>query len=197
MEGHYVTQSVLIERGWTKSLINRFLPAPLLRPNPYYKKAAPMKLWDLAVVQEAESTQNFAEEKLKADHRKQAAKKGVTTQTNNLIAKIQKLSEHIHIECLCLEQLKRETLAAKREWYSYHDHDFDDVLYVDEETLDRWIVNFIRHNLTHYDDFLRGIKGRIGAADAYPVLKRAVLTKIAEVYPEYAQECNEQKKVIW
>lgn len=32
---------------------------------------------------------------------------------------------------------------------------------------------------------------------AYPVIKRAVLTKIAEVYPEYAQECNEQKKVVW
>ena len=42
-----ITQSRIIEEyGWTKSLISKFLPDPVLKANPHYRKAAPMRLWD-------------------------------------------------------------------------------------------------------------------------------------------------------
>lgn len=42
-----ITQSRIIgEYGWTKSLINKFLPDPILKRNPHYSKAAPMRLWE-------------------------------------------------------------------------------------------------------------------------------------------------------
>ena len=38
-----ITQSRIIEEyGWTKSLISKFLPDPVLKANPHYRKAAPM-----------------------------------------------------------------------------------------------------------------------------------------------------------
>ena len=41
-----ITQSRIIEEyGWTKSLISKFLPDPVLKANPHYRKAAPMRLW--------------------------------------------------------------------------------------------------------------------------------------------------------
>lgn len=38
-----ITQSRIIEEyGWTKSLISKFLPDPVLKANPHYRKAAPI-----------------------------------------------------------------------------------------------------------------------------------------------------------
>ena len=38
-----ITQSRIIEEyGWTKSLISKFLPDPVLKANPHYRKAAPL-----------------------------------------------------------------------------------------------------------------------------------------------------------
>jgi hypothetical protein len=41
-----LTQSQIIEMGWTKSMINKLLPEPILKENPRYRNSAPMKLWD-------------------------------------------------------------------------------------------------------------------------------------------------------
>ena len=63
---------------------------------------------------------------------------------------------------------------------------------VNKATLDRWIVNYIRHNLTCYDWALRQTHGRIGKDEVYVIFKKAVLERIAIVYPKYAEECYRQ-----
>ena len=57
-----ITQSRIIEEyGWTKSLISKFLPDPVLKANPHYRKAAPMRLWDEDTVkQEMTKGKEFA-----------------------------------------------------------------------------------------------------------------------------------------
>jgi hypothetical protein len=58
-------------RGWTESLINRFLPEPCeIKPNPYYDSAPPMLLYSLDRVLTIESSEEFKAEKEKADKRK-------------------------------------------------------------------------------------------------------------------------------
>lgn len=55
-----ITQSRIIgEYGWTKSLINKFLPEPTLKKNPYYRSAAPMKVWDEEIVKKVMKTSDF------------------------------------------------------------------------------------------------------------------------------------------
>jgi len=55
-----ITQSRIIEEyGWTKSLISKFLPDPVLKANPHYRKAAPMRLWDEDTVKQVMTTSEF------------------------------------------------------------------------------------------------------------------------------------------
>lgn len=48
----YLSTLKLKERGWTDGMIRRFLGEPdATRPNPHYKCAAPMKLYELKRVE--------------------------------------------------------------------------------------------------------------------------------------------------
>ncbi len=40
-----ITQSTILEMGWTKSMITKLLPEPTLKLNPHYRSAAPMRIW--------------------------------------------------------------------------------------------------------------------------------------------------------
>jgi len=64
---------------------------------------------------------------------------------------------------------------------------------VKEETMQRWIVNYIRHQLTYYDGVLRGFKGNAGIDEASSRFKNALLDQIAKYYPAYKEECERQK----
>lgn len=43
---------------------------------------------------------------------------------------------------------------------------------------------------------IKNLKGKIGKDKAYFVFKKAVLDKIASVYPKYAAECQKQAEAI-
>lgn len=65
-----------------------------------------------------------------------------------------------------------------------------------DNTLNRWCVNYIRHQLTTYDNELYELIGKIGRDDAYEQFKKAVLEKISIAYPKYADECKRQIEKI-
>jgi len=46
------------------------------------------------------------------------------------------------------------------------------------EVLDRIRKNYIRHNLTNYDEILRGIRGFEGTSKVYPIIKQKVMDRI-------------------
>jgi len=47
----YISQKTLINQyGLTPRLIEKYFPEPVLRRNPYYSSAAPMKLWETGEV---------------------------------------------------------------------------------------------------------------------------------------------------
>jgi hypothetical protein len=63
----------------------------------------------------------------------------------------------------------------------------------DEDFLCRITVNYVRHQMTNYEDSLRKIAGKVGTKEAYLHLKSKVLDAIAEAYPELAAECVRQE----
>lgn len=86
-----ITQSRIIdEYGWTKSLINNFLPEPTLKKNPHYSSAAPMKVWEEDTVKDVMKTPEFQAAMQKATKRKEAANTAVSTKITNM---------HDNIEC--------------------------------------------------------------------------------------------------
>ena len=74
-----VTQSTVLERGWTRAMMRDVLGEPDKEvPNPHYRRAgAPMKLYRLARVVEAESSEDYCVAKAKADKRRASSAKGL------------------------------------------------------------------------------------------------------------------------
>lgn len=192
-------QSDLIAMGWTKTMISKLLPEPILKPNPMYRSAAPMKTWRETDVLAIMETPEYSKLYQKAQQRKQVAQKAVNTkkeQTNKILEEMEK---EIRVKIISDTDLVFQTISAKQNWYAYQaviredcDCYHQKLENVDGETLNRWVVNYIRHNLVSYDDSLEKIKGKVGKNNAYFSYKETVLRAIARAYPKYAEECERQ-----
>lgn len=219
MADKYLTLTSVKDMGFTKKLIDDLLPEPILKTNPHYKKAAPMKLWKEEDILKAMESEQFKLSLAGREKRKSAAKKGLVTKKQNLIELAREMAELISVDVINDDELVKRTLSAKSEWYQeqrdrywsldYHNPEWEYMWYydvegeiylnkstIDKSTLDRWIVNYIRHNLTIYDAKLRRFSRKYGKEEAYEIFKKCVLGKIAEVYPKYADECYSQMEFV-
>ena len=184
--------------GFNKKLIASLLPDPILKPNPHYKRASKMKLWSEADVMAAMQTQEFADEQIKIQKRRASAAKAVQTKTEKTVQLAERNISEISVQRIDIDKLRQKTLDTKQNWYDFQANlrwDWDryyTAYEADEETVERWMVNYIRHRLTKYEDTLDSYTGKTGKQDAYMLYSTAVLEKIAEVYPELADECKRQ-----
>lgn len=196
-----VTQTAVKEMGFTDKLIKELLPEPKLVTNPYYKSAAKMKLWKLSDVEKAMENPIFQESLKKREKHKAAAEKAVATKKAKLQAETDKFIESIKIKHMDIKEIRASALEAQQCWYDYkyntrRNFDFQYAYDADEDTITRWMVNYIRHEMTSYDEQLYSMKGRTGIHDMYPEIRNVILDKIAVIYPELAQECEKQKCCI-
>lgn len=188
-----ITQATILSMGFTKSMIDKLLPAPTLRQNPHYKSSAPMKLWKEADVLAAMDTDAFREAAAKAERRKAAASKGVDTKRKNAEVLAEELIAAIRVQRIELPELEKLALASQQRWYDFRGR--GEIEFPDREDVDRWMVNYIRHELCEYDGSLYTLfrPGKMADKDKlYPKVKRETLAKIAQVYPELAEECEAQ-----
>ena len=104
-------------------------------------------------------------------------------------------------ERIDLEELRERTLASKQAWYDavaevrYLDPEqMRNAYLADEDTIRRWMVNYIRHEMTDYDFevFRASMPGRIGRRGAFSMFEEVVYENIASVYPELKDECERQ-----
>lgn len=189
-----ISQTTILSMGFTKSMIEKLLPAPTLKQNPRYKSAAPMKLWKETDVLAAMDTDVFREAAAKAERRKAAASKGVDTKRKNAELLAEELIAAIHVQRIELPELEKLALASQQRWYDFQGR--GEIEFPDRETVDRWMVNYIRHELCDYDASLYTLfrPGKMADKDKlYPKVKRETLAKIAQVYPELADECEAQR----
>jgi hypothetical protein len=180
------------ERGWTDTLIRKFVPTPDdTKPNPYSKNAAPMQLYCPERIKSIEQTPEFQERFAKSAARKSGAKKGVQTKTANLRQKVSR--EKIGVPKFKMKKLIEKACDHYNALQSFYNSD----LFASEHSplifLQRICVNYLRHELTQYDEVLDKMKGKVGCNDVYWDVRDKVLDKIAEQYPMLAEECRRQK----
>lgn len=202
MKEKMITQSTIIDTyGWTKSLISKFLPAPTLVQNPYYRNAAPMRLWKEEEVKKVMLTPEFQDAMEKTKKRKKSAAKAVNTKKAVLEKEKMDFLNSIQIKVLPDSLLQEKALESKQTWYEMNQlerygyidpSDIPNVYTADKNTVNRWVVNYIRHNLVQYDNFLERIYGKVGVHDTYIDTKIFILEKIADAYPKYSKECERQ-----
>lgn len=190
----YYSQSTLKEFGFTTKMIETMLSEPVLKDNPHYRCAAPMKLWLITEVDAVMQTDEFKKAVAKRESRRQGAAKAVETKRAKLHAEIETKIQKIKVEVLPMSQLRDEAIADRQAWYDMDWENDCDAASADEPTIKRWMVNYVRHNLTSYDDVLYRMSGKVGCHNEYLTYKFTVLDKIAEAYPKLKQECNQQKQ---
>ncbi|MCH4889867.1 hypothetical protein EZV73_19960 [Acidaminobacter sp. JC074] len=188
------TQTEVLNLGFSKKLISSLLPDPLLKTNPVYRSAAPLKLFNVTDVEEAMQTEAFKMHIVGAAERKARAKKAVETKRRKFQAEIDLKIKYIRVRKV--DNVIARAVSAQQSWYYEKGYFESYAESADDETKERWAVNFIRHNLTEYEYNLYTMKGKVGKSEGYTKYKHAVLDKIAEYYPEFREECIRQKNHV-
>lgn len=189
-----VTSTGLADRGWSRELIDQFLPEPdMVKRNPVFRSAAPMRLYALKRVKRIERTKAF----IAANEKMRARRLAAVVSASKRAAQLAELVANIAIPVA--EGMSRSTLV-KRACTSYNDHKFDRyedyapaTPNSDTAFLDRICVNYLRHDCTDYDAIISELHGKVGRSEAYEIVRNRVLTRIAEVYPYLAAEAERQK----
>lgn len=139
-----------------------------------------MKLWNEKDVKDAMEKDEFIQYQEKRKKRQVAAEER-RKQKNDLYDAVQQSLDRIVVEVISFDKLKNRVL-----WYN---HVYDEV---DEITLRRWMVNYVKYKMTYYDSELIEIAEKAKNYEAYILLHRTILLKIAEAYPKLKEECIRQ-----
>ena len=188
----YVSKSGLKCRGWTETLIKKYLgESDKEVDNPHYRCAAPMQMYDMERVKIVEATDEFAIAKEKAAKRsaimKVAAEKAQKTRHDKTIA----WAEEVEVEALSLDYDTAVDCAID----SYNDFHFgrrDDFSNLatrksDKSFLARITENYLRHHCSNYELLLNWLHGNVGADEAYYIIRQKADEKVWEANPWLAE----------
>ncbi len=197
----YYTKCGLKLRGWSDRLIALLLKEPdLTCDNPHYKCAPPMRLYRRSRVHEAEKRKPFLAAMVGREQRQERARKAVETKREKLQDWIDRLD--VQVPVLDWDKLTQGAIAHYNDW---QEDRFDrtgnyDIKMAGEHSdkgfLDRIRVNYLRHELTDYEQTLDRMAGKVGASDGYVEVKVMMLNAIADTYPQLAAECRKQASAV-
>lgn len=198
-----ITLSTLKSRGWTDGAVRKHLGEPdLLTKNPNYASGPPMKLYLLDRVEKVEASEAWREWHEKSQARREKA--SATMKARHDKAR-KELHERLRRMPMTVPQMSmnklfavavehRNEIAEDRAFRRDYDTDFSYATLKNAEplALQRWAVNYLRHQETHYDALLDAMTGRVGVDEAKRLIRNRVLAAIAEQYPELSAECQRQ-----
>ena len=187
MTKEFITKTDLISmRKWTDRLIKKYMPVPdEIRNNPYYGQASTMKLYKISRVEAIEKNEQFLIDFQKTMLRRKSSAKMVETKKDNLLIQISELP--ISVEFIQRNELVPLVIDDYNDRNYYKD--YLTLRDLDQSTLERLTVNYIRHQLTSYDQCLGLIFSRVGKKEGYRLLKERIYKCISESYPELTGEC--------
>ncbi len=193
LEQEMYTLTKLKQLGFNDKLISELLPLPTLKPNPYYKCAPDMKLWSKEIVLEAMESTRFKQHLLRRNNYVLGAKKAVETKKEKLMNYFKAKTLQIRVIVISKKMLRNDAII-NRKANNYDLYDEYEPYYkkTPEEVVQRWMVNYIRHNLTAYDEELYELDGKVGKSEVYIFYKTKVLEAISKAYPYLKDEVNRQ-----
>ena len=188
----YCSRPDLLSRGWTDSMIRDFLSKPdCTKPNPRYKCAADMKFYRDQRVQAVEQSDEWKRRRELAERRSDAAWAAAERRREDTERLIGELPTP-EIEMKPLTTVRREAYHSWRRRRSFRGKETNPMTCIDEATLGRITVNYIRHELSEYDRLLHSVKGVVGAEEARCTIREKVMDQIRTQYPELASEVVDQ-----
>lgn len=186
----YITKAQVVARGWTESMVKKFLGEPdATKTNPMYKCAAPMKLYDVKRVERIERSKSFREYMEAAAARKASARKAVTTKLEKALNYAK--SVEIEIPAMDYTEVVKRACRAYNDWRQYDRNGFLDIDFIpadprhsDADFLRRITTNYLRHECSSYDEHLCELFGKTGVNEAHDILQRRINDEIKRTYPQ-------------
>lgn len=165
----YITKTTIKEDyNLTDGLIKRIGEPDQLKPNPHYRKAAPMKLYCRERVEAWIS--NNPDAIAKTRKRQRAASKAVEAKRE--IARQQAAAM---VDDLVMRDPPKDIDKKAFDFYISRYPDFKGLT-------QRGLCSFIRHNYTNYDNILQQVRGTVGAGEWYVAVKLYLCCLIIERY---------------
>ena len=187
MTKQFITKTDLISiRKWSDRLIKKYMPVPdEIRNNPHYGRASEMKLYKISRVELIEKNEQFLIDFQKTMLRRKSSEKMVETKKDNLLIQISELP--ISVEFIPRNELVPLVIDDynNRNYYK----DYLTLRDLDQSTLERLTVNYIRHQLTEYEYHLYTIGDQVGKKEGARLLKEITNNCIGESYPDLTREC--------
>lgn len=174
----------LADRGWTPAMIRDLLgPPDLTLPNRQIPRSAPIPLFRLERVEEAEHDGDFTLRQALAELRSERARTAAARRRERILRAV--TPEHLPVPTLDGHLL---TARAVR----HRDDESVDPRTADAPTLDRWKVNYLRREASRYDSFLDSLFGRVGRVEAERLMAQFIYAAIGREYPDLMPECVRQ-----
>jgi hypothetical protein len=200
---HY-SETELIERGWTKSGVSKFLGEPDWNPRfRAYGQELKAKLYREERVIETENTDEWKIWRFKSEKRRQSAQARALVKLKlkeeaeaaeqqeqeeyleEFLGEVRKIKVHFTNKLDTLDKLR---ILGEKNWVpaAYQDPNFTET---PEQHSDRVTVNYLRHHCTNYDQILE----EYDLSDyAYLEISKKVHDLIAKKFPELKKSCNER-----
>lgn len=181
----YLSSSHMRARGITDGLIQKFFPEPdKLGPNPRHPSFAPQKFYDLKRVLAVEATVAFTEAAAKAVQKQRGAQKALETKKTSTTSKARQAFVVNGLEGLTDAQLRKNARADyNRRW----DEEIQEgtkakATSASPKTFQaRITVNYVRHQLSNYDQVLDQLAGKTGRNEARTLMKALVVAHLDEL----------------
>ena len=200
-EPTFITLAKLIEeRSWSKAMVGEFLGDPdRTAPNPNYRSGPPMRLYDLKRIEQAEATPEFAPRQAQYEVKKKAALERSSAKREKLIADVRQVEIQYYFD-MTVKDARENGLNAWANWEdeknsqrrNFEGPAFRTPEFYAPEDIDRWAVNWLRHERSEYETSLDSIYGLVGRKFADPIIKNRVLRHISETFPELAPAAHLQ-----
>jgi hypothetical protein len=156
----------------SKALLNKYYPNPEIHD---IKRNKFCYIYDTTLVKLFIELEDFKKDFEKTVLRSEKGKLAANKTKDYNIEQVKKYE--ITVDKISMKQLRQFAINA---WQDWNNDIWDNS---SEEHTKRIMMNYVRHNLTHYDNYLDIQKGKIGTSEMYYVLNEIVLEKILEIYP--------------
>lgn len=172
----YLTKSEIRRLGFTDQLIDKLLSKPIYRENHFYKKGVKVKSWAEKEVLDAMKTTTFIHHM-----EEQGTRNILNNASKEKLQMVKQILQTTKIERIPINQLweltkKQKANFAGNVWYECDKMDI--------KTKNRWMQNYVRHNLTTYDETIKDLCKEPSDQNLYLYFKQELNKKIRKVYPE-------------
>jgi hypothetical protein len=171
------TRPTLVARGWTDALIAEFLGEPdAFATNPHYRTGPKMRLYDLSRVLEAEKREDFIARRAAILAKRPTRRKAAAAVSSRKLATLFAWVDNLNIVIPSMPLERLYSLALGRRVVEGLDNNY----------VARKCANYLRHEVTSYDDLLLHTFGQTGTEEACTRLRQRIQGKICEAYPSLA-----------